>query len=742
MKRFRDFPPTISSQPSIPTIVFAWGRMNPPTTGHEVLVKAIQKQADLFHADAKIVLSRTVDPVRNPLPPESKLFYAKRVFPHIGIELVSKTDPTIIGVMKEFEAQGYQHVILVTGSDRQRQFQTLLNRYQGKEYRFDRIDVVSAGDRDPDADDVRGMSASKAREFAAQKNYPDFARSIPGNDSHTKVGLMLAVRAGMKSVQESTLQEGVNDAGIFKVVFLAGGPGSGKDYILKKTLDGHGLVELNSDKALEFLLDKHKLSKLMPDSEADQRNEIRKRAKSIAELRQRLAIEGRNGLIVNGTGDDADKIKKIKGYLEDQGYSSKMIFVNASNEISKQRNEDRGKRGGRMVPEKIRKQKWDSSQAALQQYQDVFESDLVVVDNSTDASDKDHTKNLNRIWKIMSHFTKQEVEDPAAKHWINTQTGKSVDPHEPEFGQKQVVDKHISHEAASEAKALGLVYYGFGRYGKNGHVTHKSLNGHLTELHPINVAATSASGSGGVVKKPAMEDFMHQHNQTFSDIEERIEKGLGYELQRFKLDEEALSHVLSNLEQNIEYYDAFPAPIVETTFGYDDLGAPLMGQAPQDQWVQGQTTSGTKPTLKELRKKNKNGQKRLTTEQPSWPSGAMLRISALARGEVDQKWLDEAAKLIKDSITAPYVSTQISTLGGGAGPVFKRAAILITISLQPKNDWPNGILENSTYGRFSLDSTGGLEMFSGHARMKFRKTAVKTVEEAIKKLNNWVLVNK
>jgi len=136
------------------------------------------------------------------------------------------------------------------------------------------------------------------------------------------------------------------------------------------------------------------------------------------------------------------------------------------------------------------------------------------------------------------------------------------------------------------------------------------------------------------------------------------------------------------------------------------------------------------------------GQKRLTTEQPSWPSGAMLRISALARGEVDQKWLDEAAKLIKDSITAPYVSTQISTLGGGAGPVFKRAAILITISLQPKNDWPNGILENSTYGRFSLDSTGGLEMFSGHAKMKLRKTAVKTVEEAIKKLNNWVLVNK
>ena len=92
---------------------------------------------------------------------------------------------------------------------------------------------------------------------------------------------------------------------------MAGGPGSGKDYVLDNTLSGHGLTEINSDKALEFLMDKKGLDKTMPADEQEERDLVRGKAKSMTELRQRLALLGRNGLIINGTGDDVEKIAKI-----------------------------------------------------------------------------------------------------------------------------------------------------------------------------------------------------------------------------------------------------------------------------------------------------------------------------------------------------------------------------------------------------------------------------------------------
>ena len=134
------------------------------------------------------------------------------------------------------------------------------------------------------------------------------------------------------------LTEGVHDKAIFKAVFLAGGPGSGKDYVLDNTLAGHGMTEMNSDKALEFLMDKKGLDKTMPASEEEVRNIVRGKAKNITELRQRLAILGRNGLIINGTGDDIEKIAKIKKELESVGYESSMVLVNTADEVSKQRN--------------------------------------------------------------------------------------------------------------------------------------------------------------------------------------------------------------------------------------------------------------------------------------------------------------------------------------------------------------------------------------------------------------------
>ena len=130
-------------------------------------------------------------------------------------------------------------------------------------------------------------------------------------------------RKNYNQILKDTLFEGVHDKGIFKAVFLAGGTGSGKDYVLDKTLDGHGLTEINTDKALEYLMDREDLDKKMPDNEEAQRDAARKRSKNITELRQRLALHGRNGLIINGTGDDPEKYRKVKKTLERMGYETK-----------------------------------------------------------------------------------------------------------------------------------------------------------------------------------------------------------------------------------------------------------------------------------------------------------------------------------------------------------------------------------------------------------------------------------
>ena len=232
-----------------------------------------------------------------------------------------------------------------------------------------KIEVHSAGERDPDAQGTTGMSGSKLRAHAAAGKYTQFKKGVPKHvsDEHTKelyndLRKGLKVKEDINQVFQDILLEGVHDQSIFKVVFLAGGPGSGKDYVISNTLEGQGLIEISSDKALEFLMDKKGLDKTMPATEKDKRDIVRTRAKSITELKQRLAIMGRNGLIVNGTGEDYEKISRIKEKLEELGYESAMILVNTDNEVSKQRNIERGQRGGRTVPEPVRKEKWENVQ--------------------------------------------------------------------------------------------------------------------------------------------------------------------------------------------------------------------------------------------------------------------------------------------------------------------------------------------------------------------------------------------
>ena len=292
---------------------------------------------------------------------------------------------------------------------------------------------------------------------------------------------------------QQIISEGVHDKSIFKAVFLAGGPGSGKDYVLDNTLAGHGLTELNSDRALEFLMDKGGLDKTMPASEAEKRDIVRGKAKSITDLRQRLALLGRNGLIINGTGDDAEKIKKIKARLEEIGYDTHIVVVNTADEISAQRNVERGQRGGRTVPEKIRKQKWDAVQNARPELAKLFGDNYIEFDNSEDLRKappevvKAKKDEMLNVFKKIKAFTEAPPQSPESQLWIASEMSKKDKLGVPKDGQGAQMAPHPDSGAAEEAKKLGLSYFGFGRWGKEGVVTHHSVHDSLVPIEKEKV---------------------------------------------------------------------------------------------------------------------------------------------------------------------------------------------------------------------------------------------------------------
>lgn len=517
--KFRDF---INENKEVHHVM-AFGRMSPPTTGHEVLVNKVKDVAKSVNGKHSVVLSHTQDKDKNPLSSADKLKHAKRFFPKTNLSTSSKESPTFLSHAAELHKQGVTHLHMVAGSDRVPEYKKKLAQYngsgEGKLYNFKKITVHSAGERDPDAEGTAGMSASKMRGHASSGNFKEFKKGIPGHvPEHHAKEMFSDVRKGMQIKEsineefESLLFEGVHDKSIFKVVFLAGGPGSGKDYVLDNTLAGHGMTEMNSDKALEFLMDKEGLDKTMPASEEDKKNIVRGRAKNITELRQRLAILGRNGLIINGTGDDLEKTKKIKKELESVGYESSMILVNTEDEVSKQRNIERGQRGGRTVPENVRKEKWDGVQASRPEYAEMFGDKYMEYDNSEDLRTappdvKEAKKQeLLDMFTQIKEFVSTPPQNPIASSWVAAELQKKDRLPVSKDGAEQT--PHPDSGAAEEARKMGLKYYGFGRYGTNGVVTHRSVHDKLIEVDKEPQKEPNVPTSGSSTKKNKInEDF-------------------------------------------------------------------------------------------------------------------------------------------------------------------------------------------------------------------------------------------
>jgi len=416
MKTFNRF----ISEAKEKSCTFTFGRFNPPTTGHELLVKKLMKVGS--GTDVLLFSSHSNDKRKNPLNHRDKVKYLKKFFGRIVVDANVKTVFEIANYLQE---QKYVNVNMVVGSDRVKEFEALLTKYNGVKarhgyYKFNEIQIVSAGERDPDADDVSGMSASKMRAYAEDGDFDNFKQGVPTKNKGLVQKLYNDIRKGM-GIAESTLphymvedliDEGVYDPGTFKAVFLMGGPGSGKSTVVKKLgLTALGLKMVNTDKAFETGLKKAGLGLDLRNMPADLRDPIRKRAKDITKKNMDSYINNRLGMIFDTTSADSNKIKNYKKMLDKIGYEYKMIFVSASLENAQKRNEMRA----RKLPPEIVKKDWEASRKNADLFKSMFKKDFVEVTNDDDIGTLE--KKANKLYAKLLGWSSSFPKNKLALAW-------------------------------------------------------------------------------------------------------------------------------------------------------------------------------------------------------------------------------------------------------------------------------------------------------------------------------------
>ena len=365
--------------------VMAFGRMNPPTTGHLKLIDKVKEIAKKHNADHSVVTSHSQDSKKNPLSAQQKTKHLQRYSPSTNFVSSSKEKPTFMHHAEHLYKKGVTHLHMVAGSDRVDEYHKKLHQYNGTHkgalFNFKKIKVHSAGQRDPDAEGTTGMSGSKMREHAKNKDFHSFRKGVPHHvsDEHAKE-LMHDVRKGMGLHEEY-------NRGQFKAIFVTGGPGSGKDIVIREAIAEQKAIEISLSQAHDFLCDKHKL--------AEKTNDYR-----------RESLRNRGPLIINGPADSGKEILWVKEELEELGYQSMMVFVETTNEVSKQRNMKLSK----MISESVRIDKWNQAQKYKNSFSSEFDNFLCIENSGsyeeieeyiTDAYEKINTfiegKNYNEV---------------------------------------------------------------------------------------------------------------------------------------------------------------------------------------------------------------------------------------------------------------------------------------------------------------------------------------------------------
>ena len=233
------------------------------------------------------------------------------------------------------------------------------------------------------------------------------------------------------------LVEGIQDKGIFKAVFLAGGPGSGKTYVAKQifgipdrfNISMSGMKMVNSDKELKFFLNKYgfgtELDKMpdevfrqLTDPDYDDYSGLRGYTKSLTKQRMKLYQQGKLGMIIDGTGHNFGKIQKMKAELEADGYDTYMVMVNTSLEVAQARNKLRD----RVLPEDLLAKSWTDVQKNIGSFQALFKNNFVVVDNSKHLNDKQaEAKFVPLVTKVIRKFVAKPIKNKLGKMWVAKQ---------------------------------------------------------------------------------------------------------------------------------------------------------------------------------------------------------------------------------------------------------------------------------------------------------------------------------
>lgn len=209
------------------------------------------------------------------------------------------------------------------------------------------------------------------------------------------------------------LNEGVYDPNIFKAIFLAGGPGSGKSYVSTKVTGGHGLKMINSDIAFEKMLKDAHMEMSPENIFSPKGQEIRDKAKKLTNTKQQNYIRGRLGLVIDGTGKDFNSIKKKSDALKEIGYDTIMIFVNTSLEVAQQRNM---KRERSLDPKEVENM-WNAVQQNIGKFQHYFgNKNFIIVDNNDAGEDI-----FNEVWKRVMVEVRRKPENHIAIEWIKNE---------------------------------------------------------------------------------------------------------------------------------------------------------------------------------------------------------------------------------------------------------------------------------------------------------------------------------
>ena len=347
---------------------FTFGRFNPPTEeGHGKLVSAVQAHAEQTSGQHYVFPTHSQDKKKNPMAHEDKVGAMRKLFPSANIVSHDKVR-TAMDAMKHLESKGHTNVTMVVGSDRVDEFHKLLNTYRTKEYpKIKKINVVSAGHRDPDAEGAEGMSASKLRGLVAAGKKKEFVSHY----SDPKLGAHIhdKVKAGMQ-------MESTNPVGIF----LLGGPGSGKDYVLNNIFSRFDLTEVQVDQIING---------------------------SAAEL-----VEQKKNIVINGA-IDADKMAIVESILD--GYDLDTVYVSVTNRVSRLRN---GLRDNPLIENK-RIQRFLAAEKLAESIEGAF-----VFNNSINLNESTEMERLffgSQIEKLLARLVEQGLklqETPEPKSFV------------------------------------------------------------------------------------------------------------------------------------------------------------------------------------------------------------------------------------------------------------------------------------------------------------------------------------